>query len=99
MLPTKLASAALRGTRSTAAVPPGARFGVLMTRSPGSAGGIELVVPDGRPGGARCGQRCGVAVLRGGRGLRPLAVPGRCRYAGLSAAYVPTGYVPNGGVT
>src|SRR3954464_14212627 len=46
------------------------------------AGGSELVVPEG-------GQRCGVAVLRG---------PGHGAGPSSPAAYVPTGYVPDGEV-
>src|SRR3954469_16822462 len=98
MLPTKLASAALRGMRS-AAFPPEA-VGVLMR----SLLGVPAATT-GRAGGGRPGESGAVsgAALRccarlpevSGRPARP-ALPGR---ASPPAAYVPTGYVPNGEVT
>src|SRR3954447_25137193 len=95
MLPTKLASAALRGMRS-AAVPPEAVV-VLMR----SLLGVPAATA-GRAGGGRPGESgaVSVAVLRAapgvpGRPARP-TLPGG---ASLSAAYVPIGYVPDGEVT
>src|SRR3954469_23640940 len=97
MLPTKLASAALRGMRS-AAFPPEAVV-VLMRSLLGVPAATTGRAGGGRPGGIRCGQRvrrCGAA--RGSRGDRSPACPTLTGGAALPAAYVPTGYVPDGEV-
>src|SRR4051812_10088792 len=94
MLPTKLASAALRGTRSVAGPPAVVEVMGVLLGVPAAASESRRV-ETGRGPVRSAVRRC--CVARGARGHRPPAPPPSSGGGG-PAAYVPTGYVPNGEV-